>query len=317
MGFDPRPQPDEAEAQAIKELKGLIGEVPKPSVGPPLDAPASLLRFVRGYALNASDAAKAFEKMLEYRKERSIEAARAEMMAASKDGEPVWPADLPKFAPLVEISGPGLMRRIGSALGGHPATLVLLHKYEVKKIIRAGLVAMLIEFQQYQDEWWSLHLASRSEAAGKLLARADVIHAGELGIFHFDLGCARVFPQVRRVEGAAERVRSGAMAVSPSSLRPCARAQVLASAKHYPESCARTRSATRACPRSAAPRHLVSGDAFSSRARFPLQASPPRATRAPSSPCTTRSSGRLCRHILVRSCTWSARTWSRRRRSSS
>jgi len=189
--------PTEAEATAIEKLRELIGVVPPAKVGPALDAPASLLRWVRGYQLDAKEAAKAFAQMLAYRADNSIDAAREEMFAASDDGaSPVWPADLPRFKKLVEITGDGLMRRIGHAASGNPATLVLLHEYQLKQVIKAGLVALIIQLQQYQDEWWSVELFEQSIAAGYLLARDDIVHAGDLGLFHFDIACARAFPQV-------------------------------------------------------------------------------------------------------------------------
>ena len=100
------------------------------------------------------------------------------------------------------------MRFLATA-AGNPATLCLIHLFDVRKVIREGLAPLLIELQQWQDEWWHVTLLRSSERAGKLLARCDVTHVAELSLFHFDIASSRVLRHV--LEGA----------------------------KHYPESCAR------------------------------------------------------------------------------
>lgn len=214
MVFDSRPVPNEAEAAAIQEMQHLLSSdespvlVP-PADGPALDSPARLLRFVRGYGCKPTDAANAFRHMLAYRAAHRLEAARAEMYAASSaDGQPLWPIELPRFKPIVDLIGDGLARRIGESACGNPATLVLLHHYDLRRVIQAGLTALLVNLQQYLDEWWSIELDVRSAAAGKLLARDDIIYVAKIGLFQFDLACARVF------------------------------SQALAGAKHYPETVA-------------------------------------------------------------------------------
>ena len=212
MTFDARIEADERERTALDGLREAIAsmKVPVPANGPPLDDELNLLRFVRGYHLVVKDAAKAFSEMLEYRAANGIDAAREAMHAARSAGEELaWPETLEKFAPLVACTGGGLMRRVGSSAEGDPATLCLIHLYDVKKAIREGLTAMLIEYQQYQDEWWHCALWRESKAAGRMLARVDVVAVHELSLFHFDISASRCLMKI--LEGS----------------------------KHYPESCAR------------------------------------------------------------------------------
>ena len=207
MVFNQRFTPDEAEREAIANLKAAIShfEVPKLPHDPQHDDEITLLRFVRGYHGKVKDAAKAFEEMLEYRKANSVDAMRAALV----DGEALcWPQELAKFAPLVACTGGGLMRHLGLSLSGMPATVCLIHLYDVKKVIKEGLVPLLLELQQHQDEYWHVRLHRSSLAARAVHARVDVIGAHELGMFHFGVSEARVLMRV--LEGA----------------------------KHYPESCA-------------------------------------------------------------------------------
>ena len=101
------------------------------------------------------------------------------------------------------------MRCIGKGSTGMPATLCLLHLYDVKKVIKENLAALLLELQQYQDEYWNVTLHHSSTQANALHARVDVVGAHELGLFHFGISEAKLLMKV--LEGA----------------------------KHYPESCAR------------------------------------------------------------------------------
>ena len=211
MVFNSTATPLTEEAAAIEELRAALGEVPRLSVGPPLDEPSLLLRFVRGYGCNVKEATKAFEAMMAYRVEHGIDAAREEMFAASPNDvqpQPRWPIELPRFEPLVTLTGEGLVRPLGQSAEGNPATLVLLHHYDLKRVQKAGLTPLLVQLQQYIDEWWWCELCARSAAAGRLLARDDIIFVAKIGLFQFDIGCARIF------------------------------SQVLAGAKHYPESVA-------------------------------------------------------------------------------
>ena len=215
MVFETRIAANEAEQAAIAGLKEAIAssDVPKQSSGPQLDDELSLLRFVRGYSLDVKDAAKAFDDMLQYRKAHSIDAAREAMYAAAAEGDELaWPAALPKFAPLVECTGAGLMRRIGKSAGGMPATLCLLHLYDVRKVIKAGLQPLLIELQQHQDEWWGVTLLTTSRTDGSLHARMDVVGAHDLGLFHFGISEARCLMKV--LEGAKHYPESSARIVS-------------------------------------------------------------------------------------------------------
>ena len=202
-----------AEQAAIDGLKTGIAamEVPKLAHGPELDDAQTLLRFVRGYHLNVKDAVKAFGDMLAWRKANNIDAMREDMYAAAAESteELLWPHQLKKFEPLVACTGGGLMRRIGTSVNGMPATLCLLHLYDVKKVIKEGLASLLLELQQYQDEYWHVALHRSSHAAGAMHARVDVVGAHELGLFHFGISEARLLMKV--LEGA----------------------------KNYPETCAR------------------------------------------------------------------------------
>ena len=222
MVFDSRLVPNEAEAEAIAALKTSIAgfTMPKQEYGPQLDDPSILLRFVRGYGLKNKDATKAFEEMLAYRAANDIDGARAAMRAAAPAGEEMaWPAtDLEKFAPLRECTGGGLMKRLGKSAAGMPATLCLIHLYDVKKVMRENLTAMLVELQQWQDEWWSVHLLQESEKAGTLLARCDVVHVAELSLFHFDIGSSRTLMRV--LEGSKHYPESSARIVSSGNSKP-------------------------------------------------------------------------------------------------
>ena len=166
------------------------------------------------YGLNVKDAASAFGEMLAYRHSTLIDEAREAMYAAksSDDAELAWPASLPKFEPLVEVTGGGLMRRIGHSSNGCPATLCLIHLYDVKAVIKAGLASLLIELQQWQDEWWAITLLRESEAAGSMLARVDVVHVAELSLFHFDIAASKLLMKV--LEGSKHYPESSARIVS-------------------------------------------------------------------------------------------------------
>ena len=216
MVFDTRLTADEAEQAAIRGLKDELSsfEIPKQKSGPQLDDELILLRFVRGYNLKVKDAAKAFGEMLEYRKANQIDAAREAMYAAAAEGEELaWPATgMPKFAPLVECTGEGLMRRIGKSMRGMPATLCLLHLYDVRKVIKAGLQALLVELQQHQDEWWYVTLLTTSRRDDSMHARVDVVGAHDLGLFHFGVGEARCLMKV--LEGSKHYPESSARIVS-------------------------------------------------------------------------------------------------------
>ena len=215
MVFDTRIAADEAEQAAISGLTDAIAsfDIPEQKCGPQLDDELILLRFVRGYSLKVKDAAKAFGEMLEYRKANSIDAARETMFAAAEGEELAWPATgLPKFAPLVECTGKGLMRRIGKSVSDMPATLCLLHLYDVRTVIKAGLQPLLVELQQFQDEWWHVTLHTTSKHDGSLHARVDVVGAHDLSLFHFGVGEARCLMKV--LEGSKHYPESSARIVS-------------------------------------------------------------------------------------------------------
>jgi hypothetical protein len=165
------------------------------------------------------DAAKAFSDMLAYRSANQIDAAREAMYAAksSEDDELAWPASLAKFEPLVKVTGGGLMRRIGHSSNGCPATLCLIHLYDVKAVLREGLGPLLVELQQWQDEWWGITLLRKSEAAGSMLARVDVVHVAELSLFHFDIAASKQLMKV--LEGSKHYPESSARIVSSGNGR--------------------------------------------------------------------------------------------------
>ena len=95
----------------------------------------------------------------------------------------IWPYKLAKFAPLLECIGPGLPHYLGDDCDGLATSLVLIHEYNLKKVIRAGLADMLVEGQRSLDEFWDIELHRRSLERGVLAAR----HDGEL-VFIFDIG---------------------------------------------------------------------------------------------------------------------------------
>ena len=89
----------------------------------------------------------------------------------------IWPYKLAKFAPLLACIGPGLPHYLGDDCDGLATSLVLIHEYNLKKVIRAGLADMLLEGQRSLDEFWDIELHRRSLERGVLAAR----HDGELG----------------------------------------------------------------------------------------------------------------------------------------
>ena len=208
--------PEEAACLAsFKEALAQNFEIPKLSCGPPLDHDLTLLRFVRGYHLNLKDATKAFGEMLAYRAANKIDEAREAMYAAksAEDDELAWPATgISKFEPLVKVTGGGLMRRIGQSANGCPATLCLIHLYDVKAVVKAGLGDLLVELQQWQDEWWGITLLQKSEQHGSMLARVDVVHVAELSLFHFDISASKQLMKV--LEGSKHYPESSARIVS-------------------------------------------------------------------------------------------------------
>ena len=206
----------DAESTAVDGLKAALAscDIPKQAHGPPLDHEQTLLRFVRGYNLNVKEATKAFKDMLEYRAANGVDAAREAMYAAATNGDELaWPATgLAKFAPLVACTGGGLMQRIGNSINGMPATLCLLHLYDVKQVLKQGLGPLLVELQQHQDEWWAVTLLQSSLAAGAMHARQDVVGAHDLGLFHFGISEARTLMKV--LEGSKHYPESSAKIIS-------------------------------------------------------------------------------------------------------
>jgi len=174
-----------------------------------------LLRFVRGNAKERQPlaaAAAAYRSMIEWRLEHGMAQVRAELTPEGAERS-LWPLTLPRFKPLVECIGTGLAHRLGSDAEGNPSSLVLLHLYDLKKILREGLADKLIECQRFIDEYWSIELERASLRSSRLVARHDIIFVGLLGLFHFDIASIRLFPRL------------------------------LAGSKHYPESVRRITSA--------------------------------------------------------------------------
>ncbi|KAH8044148.1 potassium channel [Aureococcus anophagefferens] len=122
-----------------------------------------------------------------WRKDHSMDAARAELLAAGA-AEPTWPAALPRFAALVASTGAGLVRRLGWSKDGlHPVTLCLIHKYDVSGVLRSKLGDDLLAFQRYVDEYWLLELHRLSVAAGRVVGRVELVYTADMKLNHFGI----------------------------------------------------------------------------------------------------------------------------------
>ena len=197
MGFEAALASDAEQAQLVALRKALTDVPPLP--GPALDDDLCLLRFLRGYAREKEPlraAAAAFHAMLSWRKDHSMDAARAELLAAGA-AEPTWPAALPRFAALVASTGAGLVRRLGWSKDGlHPVTLCLIHKYDVSGVLRSKLGDDLLAFQRYVDEYWLLELHRLSVAAGRVVGRVELVYTADMKLNHFGLRAIRFFPKI-------------------------------------------------------------------------------------------------------------------------
>ena len=200
MVFASSIEPTEAERAAMEALKASISS-PLPAVqGPPIDDDLTLLRFVRGYA-KEKDAAKAakdaFEAMLGFREATGANERRAVMYAAKRDGEELaYPIDLPRFAALKALIGPGLPMPLGSSCEGSPTVGIQMHEYDLKKVIKADLVEQFIEFQQFTDEYWCVELAARSRSTNQMLARTIIVNVQHVGLFFFDMASIKLLPRI-------------------------------------------------------------------------------------------------------------------------
>ncbi|KAK7235159.1 hypothetical protein SO694_00143033 [Aureococcus anophagefferens] len=197
MGFEAALASDAEQAQLVALRKALNAVPPLP--GPALDDDLCLLRFLRGYAREKEPlraAAAAFEAMLIWREDHSMDAARAELLAAGA-AEPTWPAALPRFAALVASTGAGLVRRLGWSKDGlHPVTLCLIHKYDVSGVLRSKLGDDLLAFQRYVDEYWLLELHRLSVAAGRVVGRVELVYTADMKLNHFGFRAVRFFPKI-------------------------------------------------------------------------------------------------------------------------
>ena len=201
MVFNGSIKPTSEEAQAVRDLLAdinTLGYVPVPEGEPKLTDPLLLLRFVRGYANEKDARAKTFDAycaMLAYRAEHDIDSKRAELIEAG-NGVPVWPASMPRFKPLVDCIGMGTGLQLGATCDGMRAVGMLIHLWDLSKVIKAGLADMLLDLHHYGDEYWSCMLHAASLGAGHMVGQVTIVHVGHMSPFQFGPSALRLLPQV-------------------------------------------------------------------------------------------------------------------------
>ena len=190
--------PSDAEATALAAMRAELSDV-LGAAAPELSHEYGLLRFLRGHA-DATKAAAAFRETLAYRERHGLDALRAEILAAGPgDGVPAWPTEaLPRFRPLMEVldDGKGWSTRRGQDAAGNMMNVVLMHKYDLKKVIAAGLEEIILEGQRALDEYWFIELHRLSLERKTLVARHEVIYVQEMPLLHFDIASLRLLPKL-------------------------------------------------------------------------------------------------------------------------
>ena len=164
--FNSSVDPDPAEQRAMHEVRESLGSRLLGSAAATtseMNHDFKMLRLVRGQACDVRAAATAFREALEYRESENLSAARSELLAAGaaqglSDGQPAWVYSLPRFQPLVDCVGPGLMHYLGTDYDGLETTLCLIHEYDLRRVIRNRLSDLLVLGQRYLDEYWDIEL---------------------------------------------------------------------------------------------------------------------------------------------------------------
>ena len=110
-----------------------------------------------------------------------------------------WPTEaLPRFAPLMEVldGGKGWSTRRGEDAAGNMMNVVLMHKYDLKKVLAADLEQLILEGQRALDEYWLIELHRLSLERKSLVARHEVIFVQEMSLLHFDISSLRLLPKL-------------------------------------------------------------------------------------------------------------------------
>ena len=191
--------PSDAESAALSAMREELGSDVS-SAPPELSHEYGLLRFIRGHGCDGAKAAAAFRETLAFREKHGLDALRAEIIAAGPgDGVPAWPTEaLPRFAPLMEVldGGKGWSTRRGEDAAGNMMNVVLMHKYDLKKVLAADLEQLILEGQRALDEYWLIELHRLSLERKSLVARHEVIFVQEMSMLHFDISSLRLLPKL-------------------------------------------------------------------------------------------------------------------------
>ena len=74
--------------------------------------------------------------------------------------------------------------------------VVLMHKYDLKKVLAADLEQLILEGQRALDEYWLIELHRLSLERESLVARHEVIFVQEMPLLHFDISSLRLLPKL-------------------------------------------------------------------------------------------------------------------------
>ena len=92
--------------------------------------------------------------------------------------------------------GKGWSTRRGEDAAGNMMNVVLMHKYDLKKVLAADLEQLILEGQRALDEYWLIELHRLSLERKSLVARHEVIFVQEMSMLHFDISSLRLLPKL-------------------------------------------------------------------------------------------------------------------------
>ena len=180
--------PTEAEARKLSKLRRALSDLltTLPLSGQPENiSDYKLLRFLRGYAGNTSEAEQAYREMACFRNERGLDALRDKLVDNGGSSPHLWA----EFAPIIKLIAKGVRHQYGVDDYGNILTMTDIGALDLRAIVKNGLEDLYVQFALLAEEHANLTLHEMSTKAGKLVARHDVINVVNFEFFQWNKSC--------------------------------------------------------------------------------------------------------------------------------
>ncbi len=174
--------PTNDESAQLKELRSALRDVLSLDYVAPYEELTSdwkLLRFLRGYSHVVGDAATAYRRMTDFRREMGVGVMVDKMKEKEKQtGKLEFPYDSDEFSPLVDcLTSDGLLRNAGTFdKAGNVLTSVAVGLYDLRKIAMMGLSDLLVRGNASVDAYHDIILHRLTVERGTLAMRHDLLN---------------------------------------------------------------------------------------------------------------------------------------------